>query len=170
MNSRQFGEFDEIERFLQKVSRYMADEFNEAFQEFEQEFQQEFERAFGGNLLGTQKLVRQGFTPQMDVLEDDASITIFLELPGMTKEGVEVVMSEDHQQLTIRGSKQPNESAQHKRVTKSERVFGSFERVVQIPASIDETGITGTLENGVLRLVLPKLQPVKPKEIPIYIQ
>ena len=101
----------------------------------------------------------------VDIYSDDDHIFLEAELPGMSKEDVEV--SVDEGVLTIAGKKT------HAMIEKDhvhhlqERHFGSFSRSFTLPVTVDAKKIEATMTNGVLRVVLAKRQKAKTKRIEV---
>lgn len=114
---------------------------------------------------------RGGFTPSVDVAEDEKNIYIHVELPGIPKENVQVTVSEDRI-LTIRGEKKQEEKTEDKQknYVRVERSYGNFTRSFSLPDNISAEAIGAAFDNGVLNLTLPKTEPAKPKEVSVAIQ
>jgi HSP20 family protein len=93
------------------------------------------------------------FVPAVDVIEEDDDVRIEVEIPGMSAEDIALTLSE--QSLVIRGEKKPEKSGS-RGFHRSERSYGSFRRVVQIPVEVDRERVDATFKNGVLIVVIPK--------------
>ncbi len=110
-----------------------------------------------------------GFTPRVDIMEDDNNVYFFIEVPGMTKDDLKISVNEE-KLLTIKGKKtRPNENENKNYIT-SERVFGEFQREFILADNSDTENIQASFENGILELIIPKLEPPKPKEINVEIK
>lgn len=109
----------------------------------------------------TQPMLR----PAMDVIENDNSITVRLDLPGLTVDDVQVEMEDNT--LTINGSIGDTVEKEGDRYHYRERYSGSFQRSLRLPNSIDASQVEASFENGVLNIVLPKLPQAQPKKIDI---
>lgn len=111
------------------------------------------------------------FVPSVDVAEDEKNIYIHAELPGMGKEHVQVTVSEERI-LTIKGEKKQESKTENdeKNYVRIERSYGSFTRSFSLPDNVNTEGINAAFDNGVLNLTLPKMEPVKPKEVSVDIQ
>ena len=97
------------------------------------------------------------FTPPIDVVETETAIQILLDLPGTDAKHVSVVFSRNV--LLISGEKQPTgcehgDAAFHI----AERAFGRFARAIGVEGAFDAGKAVATLQNGELRVVLPRLQ------------
>jgi HSP20 family protein len=102
-------------------------------------------------------------TPHMDVTETDKEIVVEAELPGIDEKDVSLALQDGV--LTIRGEK--DEEKENYRMM--ERRYGSFQRSVQLPDTVDEDKVEATFNNGVLKVSLPKrLEAIgKQRKIPI---
>jgi HSP20 family protein len=134
-----------------------------------------------GNLFGLQRLNRildeafagfpfQGegtitstwFAPT-DVTEDENSLHISMELPGVDPDDVR--LSLENNILTIRGEKRQRSEENNERVHRFERTFGLFERTFALPNTVDPEKIEARYENGVLLVRIPKAERARPREI-----
>lgn len=95
--------------------------------------------------------------PRLDVSEHDQAFEIQAELPGVKKEDVKV--SIDGPRVTIEGEcQQANEQRQGEQVVYSERSTRRYQRSFTLPSEVDDAAAEAKLENGILRLTLPKKQ------------
>jgi len=95
-----------------------------------------------------------GFSPSLEVVENDESVTVTAELPGVESKDVDVTVTEDT--LTLRGEKKSESKSEKDNVRRVERSYGSFERVVPLPAEVVADKVTATFEKGVLTVAMPK--------------
>ncbi|MEN3027327.1 MAG: Hsp20/alpha crystallin family protein [Chlorobiota bacterium] len=110
-----------------------------------------------------------GFSPRVDITEDEQHIYIHAELPGVRKEDVKVSISEDRV-LTIQGEKKEERKEEGRNFLRMERVFGSFCRSFALPENVKIDEVDAKFENGVLTITLPKVTPSKPKEIEVQVR
>ena len=103
--------------------------------------------------------------PNIDISETDKAIEISAEMPGLERKDVEISIDDDT--LTIRGEKKVEEDQRQKNVQLSERSYGVFMRVLQLPPGIDPSGIQATMANGVLKMTIPKPTKSEPKKIEV---
>jgi len=108
------------------------------------------------------------FMPRVDITEDDKSILVHAELPGMDKSNVKVSVNEERI-LTIKGEKEASSDLKDRTMIRTERIFGQFTRTFVLPDNVDIENIKANFENGVLALTLSKIEPPKPKTIDIEI-
>ena len=106
-------------------------------------------------------------TPRLDVSEDEKSVHVTVELPGMDEKDVAVTLTD--RELTIRGEKKEEKETKEKDVTRRERSYGSFRRTIEIPTDIDAAKIEAKFRNGVLTIELPRTKEAqqKIKQIPV---
>jgi HSP20 family protein len=88
-----------------------------------------------------------------------------LDLPGLTPEDVAIELQND--ELRVRGERKPREADERTSYVYAQRPFGTFEHRIQIPDGVDPNSLTASMRHGVLSLIVPKPEPVKPKKIEI---
>ena len=98
-----------------------------------------------------------------DVSEDENSLRISMELPGVDPNDVR--LSLENNVLTIRGEKRQQQDENNERVHRFERTYGMFERTFVLPNTVDVDRIEARYENGVLFVSIPKAERAKPREI-----
>jgi HSP20 family protein len=104
--------------------------------------------------------------PRLDLSETEKTFEVQAELPGVKKEDVKV--SVDGQRVTIEAEcQQANEQRQGEQVVYSERSTRRYQRSFTLPAEVEDTGAEAKLEDGVLRLSLPKRQGGAAKRLTI---
>jgi HSP20 family protein len=98
-----------------------------------------------------------------DVSEDENSLQISMELPGVQPDDVR--LSLENNILTIRGEKRQRSEESNERVHRFERTYGVFERTFALPNTVDADKIDAQFENGVLLVRIPKAEKARPREI-----
>ncbi len=106
--------------------------------------------------------------PPVDVFEEKDDIVVKAELPGMTKEDIEVSLT-DHT-LTIKGEKKKEEEVKEENYYRSERSYGSFVRTLELPTEVYADKVKATFKNGVLEVRVPKTEEAKTKEIKVKVE
>ena len=109
--------------------------------------------------------VTSSWAPPCDVFEDKDSIRITAEIPGVGPEDVK--LSLENNTLTIRGEKKQVAEEKTERVHRYERTYGMFERTFSLPTTVDADRIEARYENGILNVVLPKVERARPREIEV---
>lgn len=104
------------------------------------------------------------FIPAVDILEDPTGITIVADMPGVDGKNVDVDLKDN--QLTITGRIDPVEGEKEVSLYK-EFLYGDYIRQFTLSYVIDQNKITAKMEDGVLRLILPKVEKMKPQKIKV---
>lgn len=102
------------------------------------------------------------WSPRCDVTETDDALVVHAELPGVEAKDMDVSIHDGV--LTVRGEKRTERKDEEKGRSYTERFFGSFERRIVLPATVDEDQIDASLKDGVLEVHLPKSTPAPPPE------
>jgi HSP20 family protein len=103
--------------------------------------------------------------PAVDLFEEKDEFVVKAELPGMEKDNIQVNLS-DHT-LTIKGEKKKSEEVKGENYYKSERSFGSFTRILELPSEVYGDKVKASFKNGILEVRLPKTEAAKAKEIKV---
>lgn len=103
--------------------------------------------------------------PAVDVMENKSECVVVAELPGVTREDVAVTFERNI--LTITGERRSVQLPENARVLLQEHRPRSFRRSLRIPHEVVPTAISASLENGLLRIVLPKAETAKPRAIEV---
>ncbi len=137
------------------LQREMNRLFDDFFHGFEMEPFSELEARFSG------------FSPSIDVREDDENFTVRVEIPGIDEKDVEVQVTEDA--VIIKGEKKEEQEDKGKDYCCMERTYGSFHRTIRLPSTVNREAVDASFKNGVLTVTLPKIgEPeTKAKKIPI---
>lgn len=107
-------------------------------------------------------------SPRVNVEENDNEWIVSAELPGVTKDDVEVNFRDN--MLTITGEKKFEKEDKKKNFHRVERSYGRFSRSFAINSSIQVDKIDAKFKDGVLTVVLPKAEEEKPKLIDIKVK
>lgn len=104
--------------------------------------------------------------PAMDITERENEYVIRTEMPGVSKDAIDVTLAEGV--LTISGEcKYEHDAREGDRLLRQERRYGKFARSVHLGTQINEKAVKANYKDGVLELTLPKAEEVKPKKIAI---
>ncbi len=109
--------------------------------------------------------------PVTDIVEKQDGFHIFIDMPGVNKEGLTIDLNADEVTVTGRTA-YPADPTTEKGRTYSHVEFGGgeFERTFTLSDTVDKEKITAKLENGVLNLHLPKSEKAAPKKIEITVE
>jgi HSP20 family protein len=133
------------------------------------QMREEMDRLFGQFMRrgeGEEATWGQGlWAPPVDIYETDDAFMLKAELPGFTKEDVNIEVHENR--LIIRGERKRETEAKEDQYHRLERAYGRFERAFWLPTTVDAEHIQASFKNGILEMRLPKSEKAKPKQIPI---
>ena len=104
------------------------------------------------------------YSPSTDIFENDNSITVLADMPGVKAQDLRIDLRENV--LTLTGRVTAPESASESDVLR-EYQSGTFFRQFTLSETIDQTKIDARLTDGVLRLELPKVERAKPRQIAV---
>ena len=102
-------------------------------------------------------------TPRADIQETKDSYLLELEMPGVQKDGVEIAV--DNNELTIIGRRSDVQPAGEVVYRESRPI--DYRRAFDLDPSIDTGKITARMDQGVVKLTLPKAESVKPRKIAV---
>ena len=107
----------------------------------------------------------RGFvTPQVNIVETKEEYLLEAEMPGVTKDGLEVLL--EGNELSIIGRRQSDEP-QNASLIYRESTPRDYRRTFVLDPAIDNSKILAQMEQGVLKLHLPKAEKVKPRKIAV---
>lgn len=131
--------------------------------------QKEINDLFDGDFFpASAGLFDRTYSPAVDVVENAEDFLVTCELPGLSESDIDVQVADNV--LTIKGEKQDSSQESENRWYKRETRYGHFQRTIPMPSGVESGGIRGELENGVLRLTLPKKEEVKPRSISVKVK
>lgn len=94
------------------------------------------------------------WAPSVDVSETGKEVIVRAEAPGMDPKDIDISLVGNR--LTIKGERKQEKEEKEENYYRSERIYGSFSRTVQLPAEVDENKIDATYKDGVLKITMPK--------------
>jgi len=105
------------------------------------------------------------WVPAVDVHETSDNLVRTFDIPGVTEKDVQLTITGDL--LTLRGERRLQREASEDSYHRVERVYGKFERSVQLPMTVQTDKVKASYRDGVLEVKLPKAEEVKPRAIKI---
>lgn len=108
------------------------------------------------------------FTPAVDVYQDKNNVIVETPLAGVDPEKVNVFVENDV--LKIEGKSEHKSEVDEKNYYRQEVRTGSFYRAVALPTQVKGDNAKATFENGLLKIVIPKAEAVKPKTIKVEVK
>ena len=132
----------------------LQDRFNSLFENFAET-----------NGSGKEQLTAGSFTPAVDVYEDEHSLVLKLEVPGMNEEDLHVSL--ENNTLTISGERKFEKEEKEENFHRIERRYGSFSRTFRLPSTVDGEKVEAGYDKGILKITLAKRAEAKPKQIKV---
>ena len=114
-----------------------------------------------------ESLTAGAFVPAVDVYEDEHSIQLKLEVPGIDEKDLDIKV--ENNTLTVSGERKFEKDEKEENFRRVERRYGSFVRSFTLPTTVDSEAITADYTAGVLKLRLAKRAEAKPKQIKVNI-
>lgn len=105
--------------------------------------------------------MEQVAAPNVDVYEEGDKVIVKAEVPGISKEDIDVTFKDNI--LTISGEKKKEEKVENKNYYQIERSYGSFSRSVYLPTEVKSEEASATFRDGVLEIEIPKTEESKGK-------
>jgi HSP20 family protein len=100
--------------------------------------------------------------PPVDIFENEDSLIVVADLPGVDKDGVDIHVEDDI--LTIKGNAKYTQPAN---VLRQEFTLHNYYRQFQLSDEVDQSKISAESKNGVLTIMMPKAEKSKPKQIKV---
>ena len=107
------------------------------------------------------------FVPPVDVYEDENSIQVRLEVPGIDEKDIDIRL--ENNVLTVRGERKFEKEEKEENFHRVERRYGTFTRSFTLPSTVNSEDVLADYEKGVLKIRLPKRAEAKPKQIKVNI-
>lgn len=104
-----------------------------------------------------------GWAPAVDLCETEAAFVLTAELPGLTRDQIDISLLEGR--LTIRGRRDARVACEH--YHQLERGHGDFARTFSLPPHVDSGAITADLAQGVLTVTVPKRPETEPRRVDV---
>ena len=131
--------------------------------------QEDFNRIFNSTLprffSGEEGLLGGNWAPNVDIYEDQNSITLEADLPGL-KPG-DFNLSIENYRLTLSGERKFEKEKKGDNWRRVERSYGSFTRSFSLPSTVNVDAVNAEFKDGVLRVTLPKKEEVKARQIQV---
>jgi HSP20 family protein len=105
------------------------------------------------------------WAPAVDIYEHEGNLILKAELPGLDPKDVDVRI--ENNVLTLRGERRFENEVNRDNCHRIERAYGTFSRSFTLPTGVNQEKIQAEYKDGVLRVVLPKREEAKPKQISI---
>ncbi len=128
---------------------------------------EDMEKMFS-EMLPTVRGSQVGFTPAIDMYEDQDQVIVETQLAGIDPEKIDLAV--DNDVLTIKGESEKRSEVEDKNYYRQEIRRGSFFRSIPLPARVLGDKASAETVNGILKISIPKAPEAKPKVIKIQAQ
>ncbi|GAB4175736.1 MAG: Hsp20/alpha crystallin family protein [Coleofasciculaceae cyanobacterium] len=136
------------------------------FQEIES-LQQEMNRLFDSLTTTNGERFSKSFVPAAEMHETSDAIHLKLEVPGMEASDIDVQVSAES--VSISGERKEETQTEDKGMKRTEFRYGKFQRVIPLPARVQNTDVKAEYKDGILNLTLPKVEEEKNKVVKVNI-
>ncbi len=133
--------------------------------------QDEFSRIFTGGLprfFGGEEVFTGKWSPNVDIFENEGSIVLEADLPGLKAEDFN--LSIENYRLTLTGERKFEKEDKGENWHRVERNYGAFTRTFTLPNTVNVEEVKAEFKDGVLRVTLPKRDEVKARNINVTIK
>jgi HSP20 family protein len=110
-------------------------------------------------------LTTTNFAPPVDIYEDEHTISLKMEVPGIDEKDIDVRIESNT--LTVHGERKFEKEEKEENFRRVERQYGSFTRSFTLPSSVDAGQVSANYDQGVLKISLAKKAETKPKQIKV---
>jgi len=105
------------------------------------------------------------WAPALDISERKDAYLVTVELPGVDADDLEITLEDGL--LTIQGERHFAHDSSEQHFHRVERRYGAFRRSITLPAHVMADGIEAWTDNGVLEILVPKMEEATPKRIQV---
>ncbi|KOP27647.1 heat-shock protein [Hapalosiphon sp. MRB220] len=132
--------------------------------------QRQLNRLFDDENFTPSKLWEDGSVkvPAAELQETEKAILLKLEIPGIEAKDLDIQVTEES--VYISGERKSETKTEEKGYTRSEFHYGKFQRVIPLPARIQNTNVTAEYKDGILNLTLPKTEAEKNKVVKVNLE
>jgi HSP20 family protein len=114
---------------------------------------------------GSGQATTAAWAPALDISERKDAYLVTVELPGVQADDLQVTLEDGL--LTIQGERHFAQESSEQQFHRVERRYGAFRRSITLPAHVMAEGIEASADNGVLQIVVPKMEEATPKRIQV---
>ena len=132
----------------------------------EERAQDQMDRLFAHALgLHGQGASTRAWAPALDIAEGKDAYLVTVELPGVKLDDLEITLEDGL--LTIQGERHLANDSSEEQFHRVERSSGAFRRSITLPAHVEADAVEASMEDGVLRIMVPKAEEAKAKRIQV---
>jgi len=151
---------DDVNRLQKRMNKLMEDmgisDFETKYMPEVKRFQEKMNRMMEDFMEDAPKVSKGITAPLADVKETDDQVIVTMDLPGMDKGDIDISVTEET--LEVKAEMKAEKEAKEEDYYKKERTYTKFERFLKLPAQIKSEEAKASLENGVLKIEMPKVE------------
>lgn len=120
---------------------------------------------FNGEAGRGEELSNRAWRPAVDIRETGDSYLVSAELPGLSKDDVQITIENNVLKLT--GERRFEKEVKEEEFHRVERAYGSFSRAFALPTRVDPERVEAGFKDGILTITVPKAAEARPRKIEI---
>ncbi len=120
---------------------------------------------FNQDLLPSEEVSNRTWMPPVDIQETADAYRLIAELPGLTKDDINITL--ENSVLRLTGERKLEKDVNKDSYHRIERTYGTFARAFTLPSLVTADKVEASFENGLLTLTIPKAEQAKPRKISI---
>jgi HSP20 family protein len=113
----------------------------------------------------SEEVANRNWVPPVDIQESEEGYRLHVELPGLTKDDIQITLENNVLRLT--GERKFEKDVKKESYHRIERSYGTFARAFALPQQVNAEGVQAAFENGILTITVPKAEAAKPRKIAI---
>lgn len=110
-------------------------------------------------------MMSSSWTPSVDIFETENELVLSAEIPGIDEKDIEIKLEDNT--LILKGERKFEKETKEENYHRIERAYGSFHRSFTLPPYIDQDKINAEHQDGILKIVMPKMPELKPRKVKI---
>lgn len=138
--------------------------FRRPFREFDR-LRRQLDELYGAFSGGALPMSSAGVFPLTNVTEDNENYYVRAELPGIKSDELDIQVTADG--ISISGERKIPEEGNGVKYHRREREAGKFSRLINLPGEVDINKVEASMENGILKVTIPKSEATKPRQITV---
>jgi HSP20 family protein len=138
--------------------------FGRTFREFDR-LRREMDELYGALSGGALPMPSAGVFPLTNLTEDNENYYVRAELPGIKSNELDIQITAEG--ISISGERKIPKEGGNVRYHRREREAGKFSRLINFPGKVDVNTVEASMENGVLKVIIPKSEDAKPRQITV---
>lgn len=126
--------------------------------------QDRINRLFNESAGRTENASSRTWSPVVDIIETESDLVVRAELPGMNRDDIDIEVTGES--LNIKGERKFDEESKENYI-RVERPYGPFQRSFSIGVPVQPDKVKASYRDGLLEVIIPKAEEVKPKKITV---